>query len=69
MPGIHIPDEIVSRYHPDMTREEAEAVAVSTSLDIARNIAGVCDGYYLMTPFNRVTLIVKIIDAIRNELA
>ncbi len=69
MPGIHIPDEIVSRYHPDMTREEAEDVAVSTSLDIARNIAGVCDGYYLMTPFNRVTLIVKIIDAIRDELA
>ena len=68
MPGIQIPEGIVKRYHPDMTREEAEDVAVDTSLQIAGKLSGVCDGYYMMTPFNRVGLIVKIIEAIRQEL-
>ena len=69
MPGIHIPQEIVEKYHPDMTREEAEDVAVDTSLAIAEKLWDVCDGYYMMTPFNRVGLIVRIIEVIRETFA
>ncbi len=69
MPGIHIPQEIVEKYHPDMTREEAEDVAVDTSLAIAEKLCDVCDGYYMMTPFNRVGLIVRIIEVIRETFA
>ena len=52
----------------NMTREEAEEVAVRLSLDVAKRMQDVADGYYFMTPFNRVSLICKIIDRIREEL-
>ncbi len=68
MPGIHIPDEVVSAYREDMTREEAEDVAIDISLTIARGLQDIADAYYFMTPFNRVELIARIIERIREEL-
>ncbi len=65
MPGIHISDDIVSRYREDMTREEAEAVARDISAEIAGQLYDVVDGFYFMTPFNRTGLICGIIEAIR----
>lgn len=35
MPGIHVNDEILNRYDPEMSREEAEDTAVALCLDIA----------------------------------
>ena len=67
MPGIHVSDEIVSRYEPDMTREEAEAVATGISAEIAEQLYDIADGFYFMTPFNRTGLIRKIIEAIREK--
>ncbi len=64
MPGIRVPEEIVNAYDDNMTREEAEKVAVATSVQIANKLADVVDGYYFMTPFNRVNLICDIIDAL-----
>ena len=66
MPGMRVPDEIVDAYGENMTREEAEKVAVSVSLEIAKKLENVTDGYYFMTPFNRVSLICRIIDEIRR---
>ena len=66
MPGIHIPQEIVEQYTSDMTRETAEETAVHICVSIAKEMAEVVDGYYLMTPFNRVELICRIIEAIRK---
>ncbi len=63
MPGIHVPDEIVAQYRPDMSRAEAEDVAVSISLSVMEKLEDVADGFYFMTPFNRVSLIRRIIDA------
>ena len=57
MPGIHVPDEIVEQYRPDMSRAEAEAVAVDISLAVIDKLKDVADGFYFMTPFNRVELI------------
>lgn len=66
MPGIHVNDEIVSRYRQDMSREEAENVAVELSVSIAERLSDVADGYYLMTPFHRVGLVNRIINEIRR---
>lgn len=66
MPGIHVDDEIVSKYHPDMTREEAEETAVCLSVEIADKLYDVADGFYLMTPFHRVALVSRIIDEIKK---
>ena len=65
MPGIRVPMEILDRYQPDMTREEYEKVAVQVSVEIAEKLSSVVDGYYFMTPFNRVGLICTIIEEIR----
>ena len=67
MPGIHVSDEIVNRYREDMTREEAEEVAIELSVEIAAKLYDIADGFYFMTPFNRTGLIASIIEAIRQE--
>jgi homocysteine S-methyltransferase len=64
MAGIHIPDEVLERYAPDMSREAAQAVAVELSLELAHKLSDIADGYYFMTPFNRADLICEIIRGI-----
>lgn len=66
MPGIHVNEEILSRYRPDMTREEAEETAVSICLETAEQLYDVTEGFYLMTPFHRVGLVNRIIAGIRR---
>ncbi len=68
MPGIHVPEEIINAYRPDMTREEAEAAAEEICVSIAAKLSDVCDGYYFMVPFYRVPLINRIIQKIRTEV-
>ena len=62
MPGIHVSDEIVNRYREDMTREEAEEVAIELSVEIAAKLYDIADGFYFMTPFNRVSLVKSILE-------
>lgn len=69
MPGIHVPKEIIARYRPDMSREEAEEVAVESAVMIAEKLKEIADGYYFMTPFNRAGMIGKIIKALKGEEA
>lgn len=47
-------------------REEGEQLAVEISLDMAKKIKPYIDGYYLITPFNRVALMEKIIEGLRE---
>ncbi len=61
MAGINIPEEILEKYDPDMSREAAQAVAVEISLDLTRKLSDIADAYYFMTPFNRADLIGEII--------
>lgn len=68
MPGMHVPQDILDAYQPKMTREEYEAVAVRISVEIADKLAPVVDGFYFMTPFNRVGLICRIVEQIRQNL-
>ena len=64
MAGINIPEEILEKYDPDMSREAAQAVAVEISLDLARKLSDIADAYYFMTPFNRADLICEIIEGL-----
>lgn len=59
--GIQVPDEIVARYHANMSKEEAERVGAEIANEIIKKLAPFADGYYFMLPFNRVSLMDKII--------
>jgi homocysteine S-methyltransferase len=59
--GIHVPEEIVDRYRPDMSREEAENVGAAIAREMMELLDPIADGYYFMLPFNRVSLMDKII--------
>ena len=58
--GVHVPDEIVARYRPDMDREEAEQTGAAIAGEIIQKLKNFADGYYFMLPFNRVSLMDKI---------
>lgn len=66
MPGICVPDEVLRRYHPMQTKEEAEDVAVDVCLELMQQMRDVADGWYFMTPFNRVSLIGRLIEGERR---
>jgi len=58
--GINVPDSVVERYRPDMTKEEAEWIGAEIASEIIEKISDCADGYYFMLPFNRVSLMEKI---------
>lgn len=62
--GMHIADEITALYE-GKNREEAEELAVRISAEIAGEAAPYTDGFYLMTPFKRVALMVRILREIQ----
>lgn len=66
MPGINVSDEIMEQYKPDMTKEENEKTAIRISVNIAKKLYSFADGFYFMTPFNRVYLIRTILEEIRK---
>ncbi|MCD8008073.1 MAG: bifunctional homocysteine S-methyltransferase/methylenetetrahydrofolate reductase [Clostridiales bacterium] len=65
--GIDVADEIIELYK-DKDRAESEDLAVRISAEVARQTAPFVDGYYLMTPFLRVGLMVRIMEEIRKVL-
>ena len=60
MSGIFVPDEIVNRYSPDMSKEEAELIGAEIANEIIAKTSDFADGYYIMLPFNRVSLLNKL---------
>lgn len=67
MPGMYVSDEIVMRYHPDMTREEAEKTAIAICVETAEKLMDTADGFYFMPPFNRTGLICRIMEKIKAK--
>lgn len=61
MAGIEIPENIVNMYE-GLDREEAEELAIQLSVDVANRMRDFTDGWYLITPFQRVSLIEKILN-------
>lgn len=68
VPGVNIPDEMISRFRPDMTREEAAAVGVELAAELARRLRPHADGFYFITPFNRAEIICDILHRLHDIL-
>jgi homocysteine S-methyltransferase len=65
VPGISIPQIYVDRFHKDMTREEAENVGINLAVELANKIKPYVDGFYFITPFNRIEMVMKILDKVK----
>ena len=65
--GIHVEESIIRRYE-GADRARGEALGLEISLEMARAAAPYADGFYLMTPFNRVGLMEQLIAALRREV-
>ncbi|MDP4146655.1 MAG: bifunctional homocysteine S-methyltransferase/methylenetetrahydrofolate reductase [Bacillota bacterium] len=64
VPGIHIPEKYINRFNKDMTKEEAEETGIDIAVDIANKIKNYVDGLYFITPFNRVSMVMKIMNKV-----
>jgi homocysteine S-methyltransferase len=64
--GIHVAPEVIAMYE-GKDRAEGEELAQRISMEVARAASPYADGFYLMTPFNRVALMEKIIDQMKTE--
>ena len=61
-----IPDNLVQRFSPDMTREEAEETGISIAVELAEKVIPYVDGLYFITPFNRAGVIKRTIERLRR---
>ncbi len=61
MTGIDVTDEVLARYRADMTREEGEQAGILLAKEIMELTAEFADGYYFSFPFNRVSMLEKIL--------
>ncbi|MDO5327784.1 MAG: methylenetetrahydrofolate reductase [Clostridia bacterium] len=59
-------DDTVLRLYEGLDRVQGEIMARRLCRDMARDIASFVDGYYIMTPFRRVSLVKQIIADIRG---
>jgi homocysteine S-methyltransferase len=64
--GIHVPDELVQRFSLGMSREEGEAVGTTAAKEIIRKLKTIADGYYIILPFNRISLMEECMKEIRS---
>lgn len=65
--GINVGQKIIDAYE-NLTREEASILAVDMSVDFLHRIEDFVDGFYLITPFNRVDIIRDIILRYRKQI-
>ena len=65
--GIHVAEDIMEAF-AGLDREQGEALGLEISLKIAREALPYADGFYLMTPFNRVALMERLIARLKTEL-
>lgn len=63
--GIEVAEDIIRRYE-GRSRAECTQLAIDISTDMARRMHPFVDGYYLVTPFNRVDIITEIVRNIRE---
>ncbi len=61
MTGIDVTDEVLARYREDMTREEGEQAGILLAKEMMALTEDFADGYYFSFPFNRVSMLEKIL--------
>ena len=65
--GIHVAEDIIEAF-AGLDREQGEALGLEISIKMAREALPYADGFYLMTPFNRVALMERLIARLKTEL-
>ena len=65
--GIHVDEEIIQKF-AGLDRAGGEELGLAISLEMARKALPYADGFYLMTPFNRVALMERLIAQLRTEV-
>jgi len=59
--GIRIPEEIINQFDKNMEKAEAELLGIQIAVAIGNKMKDHVQGFYFITPFNRVQMIMKII--------
>ena len=65
--GIHVDDAIIQKFE-GLDRAAGEELGLEVSVQAAKAAAPYADGFYLMTPFNRVALMERLIARLRTEV-
>lgn len=65
VPGMAVDDAVIASYE-GLDRAQGERMARRLCRDAARAVDAFVDGYYIMTPFQRVELVKNILDDLRN---
>ena len=65
--GIHVEDWIIEKF-AGLDRAQGEELGLAISLEMAKAALPYADGLYLMTPFNRVALMERLIARLKTEL-
>jgi len=65
--GIHVEQEIIDRF-AGLDRAAGEELGLEVSVKAAQAAAPYADGFYLMTPFNRVALMERLIARLNEEV-
>ena len=65
--GIHVEDWIIEKF-AGLERAQGEELGLAISLEMAKAALPYADGLYLMTPFNRVALMERLIGRLKQEV-
>ena len=65
--GIHVEEDIIRQF-AGLDRAQGEELGLAISLKMAREALPYADGFYLMTPFNRVALMERLIARLKVEV-
>lgn len=65
--GIHVEDWIIEKF-AGLDRAQGEELGLAISLETAKAALPYADGLYLMTPFNRVALMERLIGRLKQEV-
>ena len=65
--GIHVDEAIIQRFE-GLDRAAGEELGLEVSVQAAKAAAPYADGFYLMTPFNRVAPMERLIARLRTEV-
>ena len=65
--GIHVEDWIIEKF-AGLDRAQGEELGLAISLEMAKAVLPYADGLYLMTPFNRVALMERLIGRLKQEV-
>ena len=65
LPGVKVPSYIVNKFKEDMSKEEAQKIGIDIAVELGKKLKDVCNGLYFIVPFNRIEMIIEIVNRIK----